>query len=150
MSKPLAERFWAKVKRGNACWIWKAYRNANGYGTIGQGGRQAPHLLAHRVSWMIHFGPIPEKLAVLHKCDNPACVKPSHLFLGTHDDNMKDAAVKGRTAKGEGHGLSKLKKSAIFLIRSMECRQTEIADTFGITQSNVSRIRNNHTWKHIQ
>lgn len=88
------ERFWAKVEKGPDCWEWKAFRN-KGYGKFTYNGRM---YLAHRLSWILTNGPIPDGLGVLHSCDNPPCVNPDHLFLGTQLDNMRDASNKGRCA----------------------------------------------------
>lgn len=97
-------RFWVKVdnsKGEDACWLWTAGVNDAGYGQFQVGKR--PHL-SHRVSWVLTFGPMPEGACVLHKCDNPLCVNPLHLFLGTKRDNNRDRHQKGRDAKGEKHG----------------------------------------------
>ena len=91
---PLERRFWDKVTMGDGCWEWTGTRHSWGYGLLG--GRRKVHLRAHRVSWEIHFGPIPAGLYILHHCDNPRCVRPDHLFLGTHRDNMADMVKKGR------------------------------------------------------
>ena len=86
-------RFWAKVCKTNGCWTWTASKNPHGYGQIRLSGKLT---LAHRVSWTIHNGVIPEGLFVLHICDNPPCVRPDHLFLGTQKDNIRDAVAKKR------------------------------------------------------
>ena len=95
------ERFWSKVARTDGCWLWRGAINpSTGYGTFSMArglprGKQAP-LYAHRVAWELAHGPIPVGQWMLHHCDVPACVNPSHLFLGTHKTNMEDAQHKGR------------------------------------------------------
>lgn len=98
-----AERFWSKVKRGadDDCWEWQASRDRAGYGWFGFRGRVHK---SHRVSWMLANGDIPAGLFVMHACDNPPCVNPSHLSLGTASANAADRNKKGRTARGDRHG----------------------------------------------
>ena len=110
MAKTTEERFWEKVaKLRSGCWEWTAACSSYGYGTFFFEGRNQP---AHRVSWVLHRGPIPDGLLVCHTCDNPPCVNPAHLFLGTHQDNAEDKVKKGRHTWGEkthcirGHSLS--------------------------------------------
>ena len=95
---PLDERFWAKVDRASsdACWPWLATHGRFGYGEFKVGGRSGRSVKAHRVAWELTHGPISDGLFVLHRCDNPPCCNPGHLFLGTHADNMRDMAQKGR------------------------------------------------------
>lgn len=90
------ERLWEKVDKAGDCWVWTAGRNPKGYGRIGRGGRGEGVVLAHRAVWELANGPVPEGLFVLHRCDNPPCVRPNHLFLGTKADNNQDMASKGR------------------------------------------------------
>lgn len=94
LSGPFEERFWAKVDKGDGCWEWTGGRANRGYGHVEPVRGQ--NRSAHRVSWELTNGPIPDGLWVLHRCDNPPCVRPSHLFLGTHADNMRDMEAKGR------------------------------------------------------
>lgn len=97
----LEEKFWPKVEKTKTCWLWIASTRGKGYGAFGADGKNQ---YAHRASWEIHYGPIPDGLWVLHHCDTPACVNPQHLFLGTNADNMQDCVAKGRTATGERNG----------------------------------------------
>ena len=99
-SKTLEERFWSKVDKSGDCWIWTAYKRPDGYGQFGFEGTQHK---AHRVSWVLANGTIPEGLHVLHRCDVRECVNPEHLFLGTNTDNMRDMIEKGRQSKGLKH-----------------------------------------------
>jgi hypothetical protein len=84
-----AARFWPKVRKDRGCWVWTGATTTTGYGRLS--GQPA-----HRLSWEIHHGPIPAGLFVCHRCDNPGCVRPDHLFLGTHEANMADMVAKGR------------------------------------------------------
>lgn len=89
----LEERFWAKVEKTDGCWLWTAALSTTGYGRIGVGKKMA---YTHRLSWEMHNGPIPPGMHICHHCDNPKCVRPDHLFLGTRTDNMRDMWRKGR------------------------------------------------------
>jgi len=96
----LAERFWSKVSKTESCWIWTGGSLESGYGMIRVGGSDKRKLEAHRVSWILENGFIPDGLCVLHKCDNPPCVNPKHLFIGTLQDNVRDMNQKGRSSGG--------------------------------------------------
>jgi hypothetical protein len=147
-------RFWKKVAldpNPASCWEWEAYRNKKGYGRFGLDGKMQK---AHRVAWTLANGPIPEGegyhgICVLHKCDNPACVRPAHLFLGTNADNMRDKTEKGRQAKGEAHRKAKLTAEDIYAIRADPRLQREIAADFGVSQTQVSRIKRHEKWAHL-
>jgi hypothetical protein len=92
----MPERFWSKVDRTGDCWLWVAHRNAQGYGQFATGGHHGAQVSAHRFAWELTNGPVPDGMFVLHHCDNPPCVRPDHLFLGTQRDNVLDAWSKGR------------------------------------------------------
>lgn len=93
------DRFWTHVEKTDACWLWTGDHTKRGYGRIGVCRRR---IYAHRFSWEIHFGELPSALEICHICDNIRCVRPDHLFLGTHADNMADMRKKGRAKHGPG------------------------------------------------
>ncbi len=143
------ERFEAKFERvtESGCWIWKgAIFPERGYGAFAYPGEQ----LAHRVSWRLYRGEIPEGKFVLHRCDVPACVNPEHLFLGTQTENMADKVRKARQSRGAGTGVSKLTQEQVVAIKADARLQKEIALSYGISQSAVSEIKLGKTWKHVE
>lgn len=93
--EPIEARFWQFVDKSGDCWVWTGARNKAGYGRFGQGG-DTRMVYAHRASYELHYGPVPTGMFVCHTCDNPSCVRPDHLFVGTRGDNMRDAHQKGR------------------------------------------------------
>lgn len=148
--KPATDRFWAKVRKSDRCWEWTA-RLDDGYGSLSIAGRT---MGAHRYSYELHIGPIPDGLYVCHRCDNRKCVNPEHLFLGTHQDNMADMYSKGRRPApiGERNGFSKLtaeQAQAIHDMRKAGATQTAIAAKFGITQALVSLILLGKSWRSV-
>lgn len=145
----IEERFWPKVDRHgpDKCWEWRASVTRHGYGKIGVAGRgHGFHVGAHRVSYEIHFGAIPEGLHVLHRCDNPPCVNPDHLFLGTHQDNVNDMRAKGR-----GKCFRRLDEASVREIKRLVPTHThrQIADLFDISTSAVQHIKRGHVWAHV-
>lgn len=147
MHETRIERFWSKVKKGPKCWLWLGAIGNRGYGQIKFEGKVE---LAHRVAWTITHTP-PGELCVLHSCDNPPCVNPSHLFLGTKQDNSDDMVNKGRSYPRDGqlNPNNKLTPEQINQIRNLKgkLKQTEIANMFGIIQPHVSRILRGEAWK---
>jgi hypothetical protein len=149
---PAEERFWSRVIKRGSCWEYTSPRDARGYGKIGLGGRNGKDMLAHRFSWELHNGPVPEGLCVCHRCDNPPCVNPVHLFLGTTGDNTADAARKGRLARGERVKGAKLTAEAVREIRREAAAgtpQRALAGRFGVGEGAISMIVNRRLWRHV-
>lgn len=149
-SRKTLYRFWRKIRITEQCWMWTGCCDACGYGRVHveRGGLKVTK--ASRLSWMIHFGPIPNGMHVLHKCDNPPCVNPNHLWLGTHKDNMDDRDRKGRVRHGETAGMAKLTRAQVREIKErLKHRefQTHIARQYGVSPHAIWQIANNLTWK---
>ena len=147
-----SERFWEKVHRSEGCWEWTAHRKQGGYGQFNLcNGRGL--ILAPRFAWEEYNGPIPEGLNVLHRCDNPPCVRPDHLFLGTIADNQADMAAKGRSPRGEVNGRVKLTEDQVMTIRARYAltgvTQGQLADDYGVTRSNIGCIVGGKSWRHL-
>ena len=138
----------------SGCWLWTGCSNKGGYGLYGaRRGRLGRSTLAHRISWEMHKSSIPAGTIVCHHCDNPACVNPSHLFVGSQSDNMQDQKRKRRGNLGARHGMSKFTDDIAISIRSVArgnvISQKDIASIFGMHQCNVSRILSRARWAHI-
>jgi hypothetical protein len=148
--KPIAPRFYKNIVKTNSCWEWIGTRHGQGYGQIKSNGLT---LKTHRVSWELYYGKIPEGLCVLHKCDNPCCVNPEHLFLGTYKDNAVDMGQKKRNKifTGEDHRWSKLTSKDVEYIRSMQhvLYQKELALLFNVSRTCIQSIQYYKTWKHL-
>ena len=146
-------RFWTKVRITPGCWLWQAGKNPLGYGRFGLNG-ETPS--AHRVAWELHNGTVPVGLWVLHRCDNPSCVNPDHLWLGTHADNMADMAAKGRGRQGHPSGtkayhakLTSAQAKAIRTLRANGANQREVARQFGVHRSTVQDITQGRTYADV-
>lgn len=139
-------RFWSFVAKGEKCWEWTGHKCRFGYGLF------YGHTRAHRASWELHNGKIPPGMFVCHRCDNPSCVNPEHLFLGTRADNNRDRARKGRSATGERHGLSKLLSGEVAEIRAKRAKgmsMRKIAGQYGICAASVFKVVHGATWAHV-
>lgn len=148
MRLTLSERFWSKVSKTDGCWNWTATRSKSGtgYGQISVNDRLTA---AHRVSWELHFGPVPDGLFVLHRCDNKACVNPAHLFLGNNSDNLIDAARK--SSLGRNQRLSPASVEQIRRLRREGMTSREIASMFGITEGHARKVAVGSTaWAHVE
>jgi HNH endonuclease len=148
---PLPVRFWRFVLKADGCWRWCGRRNAQGYGSIREG---ASHTMAHRLSWRLHNGDIPAGMLVLHKCDNPPCVNPAHLFLGTSLDNAKDRDAKGRhwAPRGEQRKSARFtdaERTQIKAVIRYSRPQWKIAALYGLKQSTVSNVSTGETWRWV-
>jgi hypothetical protein len=150
------ERFWRRVDKSGDCWVWTGPTIRDGYGRLSVGLRpQRHHVLAHRLSWQLHFGPIPEGKLVLHRCDNPPCVRPDHLFLGTDLDNKRDCIQKGRAryAKGEANGRAKLTAEQVDVIRTaprVRGWQPQLARQFGVTRGLIGNVSRGLVWRAME
>jgi hypothetical protein len=155
-------RFWAKVNKNGpvpshcpelgACWIWTGFCDADGYGHFKWGDRSPG---AHRVSWQIHYGPVPEdKPCVLHRCDNPSCVRSDHLWIGTNADNAADRVRKGRGrgAVGERNRNATLIEGDVLTIRRKVAageKQVAMARRYEVSRVAIHLICRRKTWRHV-
>jgi hypothetical protein len=149
------ERFWKSVQKTSYCWL---YQGKDGYGKLLVEGK---YVRAHRFSWKLHFGPIPDGLLVCHRCDNKICIRPDHLFLGTHADNAADKVSKGRQARsgatnpqrGENHYNAKLTEEDVRQIRTFyalgNTSQTALGKQFGVGPTMIYKIVHGKKWRHV-
>ena len=165
VDRPGEKRFWSRVRKSDGCWEWTGKPRRDRYGTIAVGPRGGKKdFLAHRFSWQLHYGEIPEGMEVCHTCDNPPCVRPDHLFLGTHKVNMSDMGKKGRRSWGEKHELHKLTTAQVRDIRELwdAARQngrqrvpkgspyssTALGERYGVSETTIRDIIKGRTRSH--
>jgi len=147
----LEQRFWKKIQKTDYCWTWIGTRKPNQYGAIQSGSRVSKTLLAHRVSYEIHKGKIPVGMVVMHSCDNPSCVNPEHLSLGTHKENTADMIAKGRKVNvpvyGEKNGKSRLNLTQVKYIKGCDKTNASLARELNVSVNCIRGVRIGRTWK---
>lgn len=151
MDDLIQKRFWTKViKQDYGCWIWTAAKLGKGYGQFWNGDVR---MLAHRLSWEWHYGEIPPGLCVCHHCDNPSCVRPDHLFLGTIAENNRDMTAKGRARlpnlRGEQHPSAVLTEEQVLSILQDNRGRAFLAHKYGVHYNTISLIQRREKWKHL-
>lgn len=156
--KPDAERFWPKVDKNGpgGCWIWKGAMKRGGYGLFAVKDRKKKLIAAHRFSYELVHGRFPEDInprdhSVCHRCDNPPCVNPAHLFVGTYQDNTNDRVAKKRHHYGERNFHAKLTEVQVLEIRALRGKvtQRELAARYGVKQSTIGHLQAGRSWKHL-
>jgi hypothetical protein len=157
--RTIEERLRARIDTSGDCWLWTGTTKKTGYGHMSVAYRK---LLVHRLAYSVWVGPIPPGLLVCHHCDNPPCVRPDHLFLGTHRDNMQDMIRKGRQSyaswagrpwsgarRGERNPFAKLTEAQAQAIRSSDRSDAELACLHGVSRRTVNDIRAGRAWPHL-
>lgn len=142
-------RFWSKVIiTSSGCWGWQASKDKDGYGRYVSRGHE---IKAHRYMYLIQNGEFDRNLLVCHRCDNPGCVNPKHLFLGTQQANMRDKVSKGRQLSGSANGASKLTEEQVVRIREEYPRKSQyvLAKRFNVSRSLIGQIVTNKVWRKI-
>ena len=151
---PVEQRFWKFVRKDGPtmphmdtpCWRWVGRLSTHGYGQIGSAAR---HLIASRVSFQMHCAAIPSGQCVLHRCDNPECTNPAHLFLGTKKENSQDMVRKARHAHGTAHPKAKLTEELVASIKTSDASGRALAIELGVSRSLVTAIRRGEKWTHV-
>jgi len=151
----LEQRFWRMVEKAEGCWLWAGGKRPNGYGQISEGGKGSRSLSAHRLSYELHHGPIPPGLVVMHSCDNPSCVNPDHLSVGTYKENTQDMIAKGRKRTvaplGAENGKSILSVADVVYIRANGHKShAQLGREIGVSPNCVRGVRTGRTWSHVK
>jgi hypothetical protein len=152
---PLRERFWRYVGpvEENGCILWTGAKDADGYGVIRRGTQKANNVRAHRVSYEMFVGPVPNGLMILHTCDRPPCINPFHLLVGTAAENSDDMVAKDRQAKGERNGYAKLTATVVVEIRRRHeagnLTHDQLAADYGVSSHAIWGVLNGKTWTHV-
>lgn len=143
-------KFWSRVQKGDGCWLWKGSLTTNGYGHVKVQGRW---IGTHKLAYQLTYGAIPDDLCVCHHCDNRECVNPTHLFLGTHLDNMLDMQRKGRSVRGSKHVNARLTEEQVRQIRSLYVpRKTtlrQLGEMFEVDAKTIHRVVRREQWAHV-
>ena len=141
------ERFWSRVDKSGDCWVWTGGRDRHGYGRIQIDKRR---VFAHRKALSLSGVTVPHDMCVCHHCDNPSCVNPDHLFVGTQADNIADMYAKDRSGKtGSRHHAAKLTEDDVVRIRLLPQSDTLVAKKFNVARTTINRIRNGRLWRHV-
>lgn len=144
------ERFWAKVKKTRNCWLWQGATTRNGYGHLNIAGK---YVRAHRLAYELLIGKIPRGLFILHECDTPACVRPTHLFANTQAVNMADMRNKQRGARGIKTGTAKLTPTKVRKIRTRYANgnytHSSLSKQFKVSRRTIGRVISKELWAHV-
>ena len=170
------KRFWSRVRKTHGCWEWQGSQSDAGYGTVTCRSVSKQPLLTHRVSWELATGHSPRTRHVLHECDNPCCVRPDHLFLGTQQDNNEDRDAKGRVASGDRNGartrpyrnlfvrnggsglcgeahpqarLTEVQVKCLLYLSHKGVINRRLAERFGVSETHVGRLVRGESWRHL-